>query len=145
MRCIDCDCCKKGWFKSMPEECVCIGVKVPFLINNIYHECTQYPEKRNKIGIKEAIDYYKYGIDCDIFSEPVTTYAKMALEALEKQIPNKVVDIHKSENPDDIEYNGEDTLYGNCPNCGELITDLWNTIYCGDCGQKLDWRNDYGN
>ena len=27
MRCIDCDCCKKGWFKSKPEEYVCTGTK----------------------------------------------------------------------------------------------------------------------
>ena len=133
MRCIDCDCCKKGWFKSKPEEYVCTGVKEPFLISNINNECTEYPERRTKIDIKEAINYYKY-------IEPATVYSNFIVEALEKQIPKKVVDIHRSEHPDDIEYNGEDTLYGNCPNCGELTTNLWNSVHCGDCGQALDWE-----
>lgn len=32
--------------------------------------------------IERAIAHYQYGIDCDIFSEPVTTYAQTAIEAL---------------------------------------------------------------
>ena len=40
---------------------------------------------------KEAISHYQYGIDYDIFSEPVISYAKLSIEALEKQIPKKVV------------------------------------------------------
>ena len=34
--------------------------------------------------VQEAINHYEYGITHDIFSEPVTTYAKMAVEALRK-------------------------------------------------------------
>lgn len=33
--------------------------------------------------IKRAKSHFKYGIDCDIFSEPVLTYAKIALDALD--------------------------------------------------------------
>lgn len=33
--------------------------------------------------IKKAKAHFKYGIDCDIFSEPVLTYAKIALDALD--------------------------------------------------------------
>jgi hypothetical protein len=135
MRCIDCDCCKKGWFKSKPEEYVCTGVKEPFLINNIYHECTEYPEKRNKIGIKEAINHYKYGIDCDVFSEPVTTYAKMAMEALEKQIPKTPFiwedKYYFSPTPND------DWGY-ECPCCGNRDID-YPEHHC-ECGQALDWE-----
>lgn len=36
--------------------------------------------------IKKAINYFEYGIKCDIFQEPVTSYAKAAISALEKQI-----------------------------------------------------------
>lgn len=49
-KCIDCPACKKGRFKSKPDAYVCIGVKEPFIINNIEQECTQYKRK----GIKDA-------------------------------------------------------------------------------------------
>lgn len=35
--------------------------------------------------VKQAISYFWYGVSHDIFSEPVTTYAKLAIEALEKE------------------------------------------------------------
>jgi len=48
MRCRDCDCAKKGYFKSKPEEYVCTGVKEPFVISNFPDaECTEYKDKRN--------------------------------------------------------------------------------------------------
>ena len=84
MKCKECSSCKKGWYS--PDEYVCIGVKEPFIIRDINVECTEYPEYRNKPSIDDAIAHFKYGISHDIFSEPVTTYAKMAIEALEKQI-----------------------------------------------------------
>jgi hypothetical protein len=42
MKCKDCESCKKGWFKSEPEKHVCIGVKHPFVIEDINKECSQY-------------------------------------------------------------------------------------------------------
>ena len=86
MICKNCSSCRKGWFKSRPNDYVCIGVQEPFVINNIYRECTEYPEKRSKVTIEDAISHFKYGISHDIFSEPVTTYAKLAVKALEKQL-----------------------------------------------------------
>jgi hypothetical protein len=47
MKCVDCKCCKKGWFESKPNDYVCIGVKEPFVISNVNSECTEYSEKRN--------------------------------------------------------------------------------------------------
>ncbi len=45
-------------------------------------------EKNKDISmIQQAINHYEYGVKCDIFSEPVTTYAKLAIEALKNQIP----------------------------------------------------------
>jgi len=35
--------------------------------------------------IKQAISHFRYGVSHNIFSEPVTTYAKLAIEALEKE------------------------------------------------------------
>ena len=90
MKCKDCSCCHKGWFSYAPDEYVCTGVKEPFMICNINAECTEYPEKRNAVTIEDAIAHYKYGITHDIFSEPVTSYAKLAVEALECWKQNKL-------------------------------------------------------
>lgn len=49
---------------------------------------TEYGEVVN-VSIDEAINYYKYGISHDIFSEPVISYAKLAIIALKKQKENQ--------------------------------------------------------
>ena len=74
------------------------------------------------MNIQESINHFKYGISHDIFSEPVTTYAKMAVAALEKQIPMKPILI-----------NGR----FDCPACHSNNRSL--DYYCDKCGQKLDW------
>lgn len=35
--------------------------------------------------VKQAISHFWYGVSHDIFNEPVTTYAKLAIDALEKE------------------------------------------------------------
>lgn len=40
--------------------------------------------------IKQAISHFWYGVSHDIFREPVTTYAKLAIEALEKEKESSV-------------------------------------------------------
>lgn len=35
MKCKDCSSCEKGWFSSRPYDYVCIGVKYPFVIDDI--------------------------------------------------------------------------------------------------------------
>lgn len=85
MKCINCNCCHKDFFHYAPDAYVCTGVKEPFIINDINAECTEYADKRNTATIKDAIAHYQYGISHDIFSEPVTSYAKMAVRALELQ------------------------------------------------------------
>lgn len=35
--------------------------------------------------VEQAISYFWYGVSHDIFSEPVTTYAKLAIESLKKE------------------------------------------------------------
>lgn len=92
------------------------------------------------MNIQEAISHYKYGISHDIFSEPVTSYAKMAVEALEKQIPKKVV----CEGDDESDY-----VY--CPCCNACIGSnefVWEDFYyreyrpmhCQECGQAMIWK-----
>lgn len=91
------------------------------------------------MDILEAINHFKYGITHDIFKEPVTSYAKMAIEALEKQVPKKPFD--KSNNP-------EDWHVMCCPTCKRIF---WNSgdwmhyepIVCEKCGQYIDWSKQY--
>ena len=85
--------------------------------------------------VQEAINHYKYGITHDIFSEPVTTYAKMAVEALEKQIP-------QSPTLEGDGYCPEGNLVYDtwiCPNCErDYEVDYHDYDYCPNCGQKID-------
>ena len=66
------------WGTREMDECKCGGDKT---------KCDFYPEvraKAKKVSIEDAINHFEYGISHDIFSEPVTSYAKLAVEALEK-------------------------------------------------------------
>ncbi len=42
MKCIECNACRQGYFESRPLAYVCIGVKEPFVIDDINSECTEY-------------------------------------------------------------------------------------------------------
>lgn len=53
-----------------------------------------------------------------------------------------VVDQRRVASPEDKEALGKDALIGKCPKCGEIINNLWNEKYCGDCGQKLKWEQE---
>ena len=85
-------------------------------------------------AIEKAKAHFNYGINYDIFSEPVRSYAKMAVIALEKQIPKK---------PIKDEYG-----FLHCPYCDyddyslmhdSSFSDRYN--YCCYCGQALDWSD----
>lgn len=66
----------------------------------------------------------------------------VAIEALEKQLPKKT-----------RENGMQDGLirkikYYTCPTCGnclltEMMNERQNTGYCWDCGQRLDWSEEY--
>lgn len=66
------------------DQCSCNGDRT---------KCDFYPEVREKgresVGIQDAINHFEYGIKHDIFQEPVTTYAKLAVKALKRQIKEK--------------------------------------------------------
>lgn len=59
-----------------------------------------------------------------------------------EQEAKKVIEKYKAKAPEDIEAYGEDAVFGYCPVCGNLQNNVWNTKYCGDCGQKLDWSDE---
>lgn len=117
------------------EECSCNGDRC---------KCDFYPEVREKakqnITFENAIAHFKYGISHDIFKEPVTTYSKMAVEALEKQIPKNVV-----------REGNDESDWVHCPSCDEVLgvnlficnvfyENDWKPIYCHKCGQPLTWE-----
>lgn len=99
---------------------------------------------------EEAIDFISNKIQIDVRFcsdddiNKTETALKLAISALEKQIPKKpVIKTHK--------YIGSDDDFVNkyhCPVCNSLmINEDTNGFYagriqkyCDDCGQALDWR-----
>lgn len=55
MKCKSCSSCRKGYFESKPDKYVCIGVKEPFVIEDINNECTEYPEKNRELNNKNNV------------------------------------------------------------------------------------------
>ena len=83
---------------------------------------------------EEAIENLKYLIsdDCTDTQHDFVEEIKIAIEALEKQIPKKPLHMHKN-------------YY--CPICKEDGWMLWDDAipndmdkYCGMCGQAIDWE-----
>lgn len=79
--------------------------------------------------IDEAIEYYYDIIVNGSLQPPVTRYANLALLALEKFNPMKV--IHKKTFWTYRHY---------CPSCGNQF-EFEGVRFCSHCGQKLDWSN----
>lgn len=61
-----------------------------------------------------------------------STALKMAVEALKKQIPKKVIQVLK---------NDYHIVY--CPHCGFRFIQ-YGLSFCGECGQALDWSERNG-
>lgn len=63
---------------------------------------------------------------------------KMGIQALEKQVPKKVIWKNKR--------NGKIYIFSwaLCPNCGSDTCDVHNEKFrfCPDCGQALDWSDE---
>lgn len=56
MKCRECDCAKRGYFKSVPDAYVCTGVKEPFVISNYPDaECTEYKNKKNNTTVNDGV------------------------------------------------------------------------------------------
>jgi hypothetical protein len=91
--------------------------------------------------IQQAIEHYKYGISHDIFSEPVTSYAKLSIDALEKQIPKKPIHIHEVYPKHDwkLDKNGEiDTSAWGCGFCNGPICARCFHSECEHCNPKWE-------
>lgn len=74
--------------------------------------------------IKQAISHFSYGVSRDIFSDPVATYAKLAVEALKRQAPKKPY--------------WEAYVGWHCKSCGAGV--FSNEFFCPLCGQAIDWE-----
>ena len=66
---------------------------------------------------------------------------KMAVAAMKKQIPKKLIK---------KEYEGEEITNYLCPTCKEVLRNQWDDgfiignkkSYCDKCGQRLDWSDE---
>ena len=77
---------------------------------------------------EEAIAHFKYGISHDIFSEPVKSYAKMAIEALQERPKGRWAHL-----------GGDEWC---CTNCGYVISTegSWekpDAKFCEECGADM--------
>ena len=78
--------------------------------------------------------------ESNIFYRNRKIYAELAIQALEKQIPKKL--IRRRATDDDVENELRDfiTCKGEicrCPACGDCIA-IYELKYCMECGQRLD-------
>jgi hypothetical protein len=56
VKCRNCNCAKRGYFKSVPEAYVCTGVKEPFVIYNYPDaECKEYKDKQNNHSVNDGV------------------------------------------------------------------------------------------
>lgn len=67
MKCKDCDYKMKGFFACEPDKYVCIGVKEPFLIDDIDVECTEYKPITFTAPIKPSEPVQSYVGDDGIY------------------------------------------------------------------------------
>lgn len=81
----------------------------------------------------EAIKEFQQNIDMPFGSNISREASKLAIQALEKQIPKKPI---KSENQV-VRY--VNTYY--CPTCELGITGTNIAKWCYHCGQKIDWSD----
>lgn len=87
------------------------------------------------MNAQEALETIKYEVDEECHCGYIENELRLAVEALEKQIPKKVI----------LGYDERDCVY--CPNCKcELMSmdwyDHWKCNYCENCGQALDWSDE---
>ena len=82
------------------------------------------PEEIKKAirGLKNIVEFWCYR------PEEIET-AKLAIEALEKQIPKKPERLNTFRS------------IGKCGGCERVISTRTASVYCQYCGNKIDWRN----
>jgi len=157
--CKECDCCRKGFFKSKPEAYVCIGAKNPFEIKDINAPCTESrePKKKPVMTESEAIDYLlsRYLVvgsplnppkeECESHNDALDL-AIHALEAYQAYKAIGTVDrfkelTEKAEPKKAIVIISRNEAI--CPTCHEVVSDdeFWaldeGIRHCEHCGQAI--------
>lgn len=100
---------------------------------------TMYEKEKeitDKIDVKEAIKMFQNLIFVENHKIAENHCRKLAIEALEKQIPKKPL----KQECDFFDFNLV------CPECKNRIVNVWNKReykpnYCHYCGQALDWSD----
>lgn len=87
------------------------------------------------MNAQEALETIKYEVNEEGHCGYIEDELRLAMTALEKQIPQKV--IYGYDEQDDIK----------CPNCDYAISymdayDKGVDKYCSNCGQALDWSDE---
>ena len=81
--------------------------------------------------VEQAISHFWYGVSHDIFSEPVKTYAKLAIEALEKEngvtVQEWISTDKRTPTQEDAPTEYVFTAYKN-ENCYDVNISLWDTV-----------------
>lgn len=99
------------------------------------------------MNTQKAISHYEHGISHDIFSEPVTTYARLAVEALrEKKEREKGCEFCRTEE----QYNpGGRVFYKELPHDARFLTTLDDAhlqiAFDEKSGWVLHFEDEYGD
>ena len=67
----------------------------------------------------------------DMFLQDIEA-CKMGIQALEKQVPKKIV-----------RFNENFYTFYTCPDCMKYFNGMVKPRYCSGCGQALDWGDDH--
>lgn len=107
---------------------------------------------------EEAIERLKPYIDNEAYTEHFQDVCKMAIAALEKQIPKKpilkydvsVMHINRGNQPHEWKRLESDNWH--CPECDSFVGervyvrskvhDQMKKKFCADCGQAIDWSEE---
>ncbi len=85
------------------------------------------------MNAQEALEIIKYEVNEEGHCGYIEDELRLAMTALEKQIPKKVI-------LDEKQTMRFVTTY-TCPTCGEGFSGTKVCAYCYHCGQKLDWSD----
>lgn len=152
MKCKDCFACVKGWFGSNPLAYVCIGVKEPFVINDInaecteYKKCTEYKDRReHQPTTSEQRSKTNRYIDADKFIEWLDIgHLRSPSEICYSEEDVKVmIDMQPTVNINSThgKWRLHDDGSGTCDQCRCTQKNVWDydnwQKYCGVCGAEM--------
>lgn len=98
-RCKTCDYAKRGFFASVPEAYVCIGVKEPFVISDYPNaKCSAYPLSLVDTTPSTIPDYY--ACPFDKYESPIKVFQQIRTEydnEIFKAVQSVYTDVNKDE------------------------------------------------